>query len=62
MSHKINVTIINNNMAEPIEYFLAVLTLVEPQRPEKVFITPDVANVTIVDGRKFEHFVLLTVP
>lgn len=50
MSYEIDVVIINNSRAEPTEYFLAVLTPVEPL-PENVFIRPAVANVTIVDGR-----------
>lgn len=51
MSYEINVVIINNSTAEPTEYFLAELALVEPQLPERILIQPAVANVTIVEGK-----------
>ena len=53
MSYEVDVVIVNNSKAEPTEYFLAVLTPVEPL-PENVVIRPAVANVTIVDG-KFDY-------
>ena len=51
MSHEIEVVIINDGMAEPTEYFLTVLTLIDPLLPNKVTIRPAIANVTIVDGK-----------
>ena len=51
MSYEIEVVIIDDGIAEPNEYFLALLTLVDPQLPDKVTISPDLATVTIVDGK-----------
>ena len=50
MSHEIEVPVINDGIAERREYFLAILTLLDPLLPSKVTIAPDLANVTIVDG------------
>ena len=51
MSYEIEVVIIDDGIAEPNEYFLALLTLIDPQLPGKVTISPDLATVTIVDGK-----------
>lgn len=51
VSHDIEVLIINDGIPELSEYFLAVLSLLDPLLPpSKILISPAVANITIVDG------------
>ena len=56
MSYEIDVVIADDGLAELNEYFLALLTLVDPLLPGKVTIRPDLATVTIIDGKA--HFCL----
>lgn len=51
MSHDIDVLIVNDGIPELSEYFLTVLSLLDPLLPpSKIMVRPAVANITIVDG------------
>ena len=57
-SFDIEVIIINDGIVELNEYFVAVLTLLDPLLPpSKIMINPALANVTIVDGKNKDEVI-----